>query len=224
MRKTLPLVLATMIALAFMVAPSLSRLAFLVDLPPARDPTDLAFAEHRTTGLLHVIPGLVMLALMPVQASASLRRRWPAAHRALGRIFVAMGVLVSLTAVVMNLSFPVVGGLLKVTVIYAMGLAEVTALALGVWAIRRRDVAAHRRWMVRAMGIGLSGGTAGLFVVPFYAAGSLTDLVVGAGRWLGFLTTVVAVEMWLSTSDDGLRRASGQRAEGREPRIVERPC
>jgi hypothetical protein len=97
----------------------------------------------------------------------------------------------------MNIRFPVVGGLLKLTVIYAMCIAQLGTLALGVRAIRRRDVSGHRKWMVRAMGVALSGGSAGVFVVPFYLMGEVTDLVVGVGRWLGFLGTVVVVEWWL---------------------------
>lgn len=191
---------AVLIALLFLVAPSLARLAFLVDPPVSSNPTDMAFALHRPTGLLHIVPGLVMVALMPIQASRRLRQRWPALHRWSGRLFVLVGLSLCASAVVMNIRFPVVGGLLKQTVIYTMCVAQLATMALGMRAIRRRDVSGHREWMVRAMGVALSSGSAGVFVVPFYLAGELTDLVVGVGRWLGFLGTVAAVEGWLRSS------------------------
>jgi hypothetical protein len=196
LRKLAP-ALAALIALAFLVLPSIARFVFLLDPPAGGEPTDLAFAEHRLTGFLHVVPGLLMVLLMPLQMSARVRLKWPALHRWSGRVFVLTGLLLSITGVVMNMLFPVVGGLLKVTVIYVMCIAEVATLALGMRAIWRRDVAAHRRWMVRAMGVALAAGTAGVFVVPFYAAGAMSDTVVGVGRWLGFLTTMIAVELWL---------------------------
>ena len=188
---------ATLIAVLFIVGPALARLAFLFDPPVSANPTDMAFALHRPTGLLHILPGLVMVALMPIQASRRLRQRWPALHRWSGRVFILVGLSLCASAVVMNIRFPVVGGLLKLTVIYTMCVAQLATLALGVRAIRRRDVSGHRKWMVRAMGVALSGGSAGVFVVPFYLMGEVTDLVVGVGRWLGFLGTVVVVEWWL---------------------------
>lgn len=200
--RTLPLVSAALIALVFLVAPSLVRLGFLIDPPAVTEPTDVAFSEHRAVGFLHVVPGLAMVALMPVQASATVRRRWPTWHRASGWLFILMSVAVCVTAWVMNMSFPVVGGWLKLSVIDVMIVAELAALGLGIRAILRRDVPAHRRWMVRAIGVVLASGSAGIFVVPFYAAGMLedgriADIVVGVGRWLGFLCTVIGVELWL---------------------------
>jgi len=200
MSRTLPLVAVALVALIFLVAPSIARLAFLMDPPAATEhtePTDVAFADHRATGLLHIVPGLVMVALWPVQLSGRIRRRWPALHRVCGRIVVLAGVLVCGTALWMNVVFPVVGGWAKLTVISAMSVAELLALTLAMRAIWVRDVARHRRWMIRAIGVALSAGSAGLFVVPFYAAGAMSDTVVGVGRWLGFLTTMFAVELWL---------------------------
>jgi len=202
---------AVFVALTFLVAPSLSRLVFLLHPPLPADPTDAAFVAHRPTGLLHVVPGLVMVALMPVQGSARMRRRWPALHRWSGRVFVLAGLTVSVTAAVMNVVFPVVGGMPKLTVIGAMCVAQVATLALGLRAIWRRDVAGHRRWMVRAMGVTLSAGGAGLFAVPLFAAGLHADVVVGVGRWLGFIATLAAVEWWHRTGDGAgswARRAS----------------
>ena len=212
---------AALIPVLFIVVPSLARLAFLLNPPVSMNPTDMAFALHRPTGLLHILPGLVMVALMPIQASRRLRQRWPALHRWSGRVFVLVGLSLCASAVVMNIRFPVVGGLLKQSVIYAMCVAQLATKALGMRAIRRRDVSGHRKWMVRAMGVALSGGSAGVFVVPIYVMGEVTDLVVGVGRWMGFLGTVVVVEWWLrfdgpGPGETGNRGGTNhQRADGR---------
>ena len=221
MTRRVAVAAAVLIALLFIVAPSFARLAFLLDPPMSANPTDIAFALHRPTGFLHIVPGLVMVALMPIQASRRLRQRWPAIHRWSGRLFVLLGLSLCASAVVMNILFPVVGGRLKLTVIYAMCVAQLATMAMGIRAIRRRDVSGHRKWMLRAMGVAFSGGTAGIFVVPFYLMGEVTDLVVGVGRWLGFLGAAAAVEWWLrsgeprrgeSTRDDGGTHA--QRIDG----------
>lgn len=202
-RKRALRAVAVFVAITFLVLPSLSRLVFLAHPVLPTDPTDAAFLAHRPTGFVHVVAGLAMLALMPLQLSARVRQRWPALHRWSGRTFVLVGLAVSGTAAVMNVVFPVVGGTLKVTVIGAMCVAQVATLALGLRAIRARDVARHRRGMVRAMGVALSAGSAGLFAVPLFAVGLHTDVVVGVGRWLGFIATLVAVEWWLRSRPTG---------------------
>lgn len=202
-RKRALRAVAVFVAITFLALPSLARLVFLIQAPLPADPTDAAFLAHRPTGFLHVAAGLVMLTLMPLQVSAKVRQRWPALHRWSGRLFVLVGLAVSVTAAVMNVVFPVVGGTLKVTVIGAMCVAQVVTLALGLRAIRAGDVARHRRWMLRAMGVSLAAGSAGLFAVPLFAMGLHADVVVGVGRWLGFIATLVAVEWWLRPRPTG---------------------
>ena len=93
-----------------------------------------------------------------------------------------------------------------------MCVAQVVTLALGLRAIWRRDVAGHRRWMVRAMGVALSAGSAGLFAAPLFLAGLHVDVVVGVGRWLGFVATLAAVEWWLREGDGAGGRRETVRA------------
>lgn len=198
---------AALIALLFLVAPSIIRLGFLIEPTASTVPTDLAFAANRGLGFLHILPGLLMVALTPVQLSDRVRRRWPVVHRVSGWLFVLTGVALSVTGAVLNVEFPVVGGWLKLSVIWVMCVALVVTLALALLAIRRRDVAVHRRWMLRAMGVALSGGTAGIFAGPLFVMnGTVSDLMVGVSRWLGLLITVAAVEVFLRV-DPGLRRS-----------------
>jgi hypothetical protein len=51
------------------------------------------------------------------------------------------------------------GGTLLWTVRLVVGSAMATAIVLGFTAIRRRDIAAHRAWMIRAYALGLGAGT-----------------------------------------------------------------
>lgn len=190
--------LAALIALLFLVAPSIVRLGFLLEPTASTAPTDLAFATNRGLGFLHILPGLLMVVLAPVQLSDALRRRSPLVHRVSGWAFVLTGLALSTTGAVMNVQFPVVGGWLKLSVIWVMCVALVVTLGLALLALRRRDVAGHRRWMLRAVGIALSGGTAGIFAGPLFVMnGTVSDLMVGVSRWLGFLITVGLVEVFL---------------------------
>lgn len=205
MRRAGPVV-AVGVAVAFLVVPSVVRLVFLWGDAASGDATDAAFRAHPMTGVWHIVPGLGMVALAALQLSARVRARWPALHRWGGRLFVLAALSVCVTAVRMNVLFPVVGGALKLSVIYTMAAAQVVTLALGLRAMLRREVAAHRRWMLRATGVMLSGGGAGVFAVPMFAAGWPVDRVTGVARWLGFVATMAAVELWLRAGGATARR------------------
>ncbi len=87
----------------------------------------------------------------------------------------------------------------------------VACLVLGFTAIRRRDIAAHRAWMVRAYAIGLAAGTqaftAGISGAVFGAGELRDDLAKGAG-WVINL----AVAEWV------IRRPATGSGRGRAPR------
>ena len=51
------------------------------------------------------------------------------------------------------------GGVLLWTIRLLVGSTMAAAIVLGFTAIRRRDIAAHRAWMIRAYALGLGAGT-----------------------------------------------------------------
>lgn len=182
-----------------LVASSADRLWFLGAAPPAQSPTDAAFLAHPALGALHVIAGLIMILLGPLQLVASLRRRRPALHRWAGRAFVVSGLATGATGIVMNVVFPPVGGAPRVAVIYVMSVGMIAAIMVGLRAIVRGDVATHRAWMTRALGIALSAGTTGFLLVPWFLLyGPASDVVLGLSRWLGLALTMLVVEIVLA--------------------------
>ena len=85
-------------------------------------------------------------------------RTW---HRRAGRLVTAAGLAVAGSALWLTLFYhaqPGTGNLLYVLRL-VFGSAMAASLLLGVTAIRRRDIAAHRAWMIRAYAIGLAAGT-----------------------------------------------------------------
>ncbi|WP_433064752.1 DUF2306 domain-containing protein [Dactylosporangium sp. CS-033363] len=116
-----------------------------------------------------------------------LRRTHPAWHRRAGRVLAAAGLLVAGSALWMTILYtakPGTGALLFALRL-VFGTAMAASLVLGLAAIRRGDVAAHRAWMTRAYAIGLAAGTqaftegfAGALLGPGVLVG---DLAKGAG-------------------------------------------
>ncbi len=115
------------------------------------------------------------------------RSEHPAWHRRAGRVLVLGGLLVALSAIWMTLlhqSQPGTGGLLHLLrLIFASALAA--CLVLGVTAVRRRDIQAHRAWMIRAYAIGLAAGTQVFTTALGTILGTgvlAADLAKGAGQ------------------------------------------
>jgi uncharacterized membrane protein len=128
---------------------------------PAVVPADHRFVDFPLPLVLHIV-GAAMYALVGIlQFVPRFRRRHLAWHRRAGRVLVVAGLLVAISAVWMTLFYepkPGTGHLLYVLRL-VFGSAMAGCLVLGFAAARRRDIASHRAWMIRAYAIGLAAGT-----------------------------------------------------------------
>lgn len=111
--------------------------------------------------VVHIACALPYAVLGAFQFSSPLRRRHPRWHRSTGRIAVALGLAVALSALWMALFYPRQPGTseLAVALRLAFGSAMGAAIVLGFAAIRHGDVARHRAWMTRAYAIAMAAGT-----------------------------------------------------------------
>lgn len=175
--------------LALAAIPVLAGTARLVQVlgGPELIPTDPRFAASPVPVVVHVAAAVGYAVLGAFQFSAGLRRRHPGWHRRAGRVLVALGLTVALSALWMTMVLPRKDGtgdlLYLFRLLFGSGMA--VCLVLGLTAIRGRDVARHRAWMTRAYALALGAGTQA-FTVGFGEAllGSgvvRTDLMMGAG-------------------------------------------
>lgn len=141
---------------------------------------------------LPVVAHIVCVSLYSVpgafQFAADFRRRRPGLHRAAGWLLIPCGLGAAITGLWMTLFYPRPpgDGDLLTGFRLVFGTAMVMSILLGVAAIRRRDVARHRAWMMRGYAIGLGAGTQVLTHLPWFlffgAPGEFTRaLLVGAG-------------------------------------------
>jgi len=124
-------------------------------------PANARFFASPLPVVVHIVSVSVYALLSPFQFASGFRRRRPAWHRATGRLLVACGLLVGLSALWMTLFYPGANG--TSALLYALrllfGSAMVGSIVLGVAAILRGDVMRHRAWMTRGYAIGLGAGT-----------------------------------------------------------------
>jgi uncharacterized membrane protein len=128
---------------------------------PQLIPADGRFSAAPLPVVLHIVSAAVFAILGAFQFTASIRRRWPGWHRAAGRLLVACGLLVGVSALWSTVSYsrPTGGGELLYALRLLFGSAMVVSIVIAFAAIRRGDVTRHRAWMMRAYAIGLGAGT-----------------------------------------------------------------
>lgn len=122
-------------------------------------------AEYPTITRLHVIPGLVYLALAPLQFLSPIRNRYPAYHRWSGRLLAMLGLILGGAALFIGLVVPF-SGLPEQIVVAVFGTLFLISIIKGFQYARYREFAAHREWMLRAFAIGLSIVTMRLIFIP----------------------------------------------------------
>src|SRR3954468_21239465 len=160
---------------------------------------DAAFADKRALTLIHIVPALIFVILVPFQFSRSFRNRHLRAHRWMGRTVMALGLVIGLSALPM--SRDPIGGALEVSAILFFDAFFLLALTKAFLHIRRAEVALHREWVIRAMSIALGVATVRPIMGVFFATSTLTSLAprdfFGIAFWTGFTLTYTAGELWI---------------------------
>ena len=181
---------AALVALsAIPLAAGTLRLVQLAGGPPLM-PADARFGTFPLALVLHIVGAATYALVGAFQFVPRFRRRHRTWHRRAGRVLTGAGLLVAGSALWMTLAYPPQPGtgdllyLLRLT----FGSAMAACLILGLTAVRRRDIPAHRAWMIRAYAIGLAAGT------QVFTEG--LDAVVGGdlARGAGWLINLAVAE------------------------------
>lgn len=150
----------------------------------------------------HVIAGAIYLMCGLAQFFQPLRSRWPAVHRATGRVAILSGVVAGVTALAVTVIFPFHGP----AALYLVGpfaLFFLFALVLALTKAREGNYAAHREWMIRAFAIGTGIATMRLIFVPtFLLLGEVSD---ARARPLSLFSFVTAFLIHLAVAEAWIR-------------------
>jgi hypothetical protein len=149
---------------------------------------------------VHIGGAMVYAVLGAFQFSTALRRRWPIWHRVAGRFAFGAGLLVALSALWLTFGYATMsaGGVLLAVFRVIVGSAMALSLIFGLSAILRRDLARHRKCMIRAYALGLGAATQMIVLV-------IGEIAIGAPlgdmlrAWLmGLAWSInVAVAEWI---------------------------
>jgi uncharacterized membrane protein len=148
------------------------------------------FFDSPAPVLLHIVGAITYSVLGAFQFAPGLRRRRPAWHRMAGRLLVPAGLTVALSGLWMTLFYPKPAGdgALLTFLRLVFGSAMAISIVLGLAAIRRRDIARHRAWMIRGYAIGLGAGTQAFTHLPWMLLvgqpGEVPRALLMAAGWL----------------------------------------
>jgi uncharacterized membrane protein YozB (DUF420 family) len=166
---------------------------------PSVTPANARFVALPAPVIAHIVTASLYCVLGPLQFIPSFRRGSPRWHRVAGRVLVLCGLVAGLAGLWMTLFYPDApgDGALLTGLRLVFGSAMVASIALGLAAILRRDVAAHRAWMIRGYAIGQGAGTQAFLGVLWLAVGdgpfgTARALMLGAGWMIN-----VAIAEWL---------------------------
>jgi uncharacterized membrane protein len=149
---------------------------------------------------IHFVPALLFVVILPFQLWPGSRRRYPRLHRIAGRMAAVAGVLFSVSGLVLPFVMPArpFGERAFMTTFACL---FPVLLGCGVVAARRRDFAAHRRWMLRVTAGALGPLTQRVILPVFLTAGvdsmpRFWDLFV-TSAWFAAGVNFVIVEWWI---------------------------
>ena len=172
---------------------------------------DAGFARHAVLTFVHILPGGLFLALAPLQFLRSIRQKHLQFHRWSGRALVVCGVIVGVSALIMSYRMNI-GGANETAATTLFAIVFLICLTKAYLFIRRKEVARHREWMIRAYGVGLGVATTRPVVGMFFAFRRMTPHeFFGIAFWLGFTITFIAAEAWVDYTryHGGLRDSGG---------------
>jgi len=160
------------------------------------DPYALFFVQQRLITFAHILPGLLFMVLGPLQFVKRIRARHIGFHRWSGRVLLISVALIGFSALKMGTR--AFGGPNETAATYFFASIFLFAFAKALFHIRRREIAAHREWMIRGFSIGLGIVTIRPVVGMFIAFSNMNqEEILGIAFWIGFSLHLLAAEIWI---------------------------
>ena len=144
----------------------------------------------------HVVPGVVFLILAPFQFSTAFRAKYLGLHRMIGRVFVVNALVLSATGLLLAWVMPF-GGRPESILNTVAFMGIILCIGLALFYVRKRNIAAHREWMIRVFALATGIVTMRLVLsltFPYFDSARTAFWI--AQLW-GFLINIAAGELWI---------------------------
>jgi uncharacterized membrane protein len=153
-----------------------------------------SFEQRPWAITLHALGGSLVLAAGLLQLQPAVRRRAPAVHRLVGWLYVAAALLAGSAGI--HLAAHAVGGWTTHLGFGVLGAATLGTTAHATRLAVRRELPAHRRWMVRSYALVCAAVTLRL-ELPLLSAAFGPTLGYQLVSWLCWLPNALWAEWWI---------------------------
>ncbi len=151
----------------------------------------------------HILGGPLALALGPLQLSGWVRKRWPALHRWSGRLYGVAVLIAGLAGLTLAPTSDATG--FARTGFMVLAVLWISSTGIGISYAMRGDLARHRWWMERSLGLTFAAITLRVIMAPLMAMGWTVPETYNITAWGAWILNLVVLEVWQ-------RRGSLQRA------------
>ncbi len=157
------------------------------------------YIDHPWTTAIHMISGIGFVLLAPLQFVAAIRNRYRTFHRSLGRVLLIFAFVAGVYGLVSVVTFPAYGGVTTEAAGWFFGPLFLFAIVRAFQQIRRKNVAAHREWMIRAFALGLGVGMQRIAIGFWQVFSDYTiEEIFGVSLWIGFAINLCIAEYWIN--------------------------
>ena len=148
---------------------------------------------------MHVIGSGLALLIGGFQFSRTLRRKYLNAHRWLGRIYLLMILIGGAGSFL--LAPQAAGGLVAKIGFFLLAVLWWFSAYQAYRAVRQRDIAAHRAWMLRNFALTFAAVTLRIQLGALSAAGVPFEEAYPVVAWLSWVPNLVLIEWYLALSE-----------------------
>jgi hypothetical protein len=163
------------------------------------------FEENRIFIYTHIFGSLVALMIGPLQFSTNLRLKHIQFHRWSGRVYLFVGVLFGGVAGFI-MAQHTSSGLVSRVGFTSSAVVWIFTGSMALYSILKRDVDAHRRWMVRNFSLTFSAVTLRIYLAIFMASGVPFAEFYPLLAWLSWVPNILLAEWAFNTHNKASHR------------------
>jgi uncharacterized membrane protein len=153
----------------------------------------------RTAFYIHITGGMLAIITGPWQFLRIIRRRYRRVHRTLGKIYLG-SILFLAGPSGQFMAFYAEGGIFSTFGFLIMSFLWLWTTWMAYTTIRKRDIAAHRDWMIRSFALTLAAVTLRTWVpLASYYLNMDQDFVVESSAWVSWIPNLIVAEVLIRT-------------------------
>ena len=154
-------------------------------------------AVWRPTFYIHVISGMAVILVGPIQFLPQIRQKSIKLHKLLGKIF-AYGILLFAAPTGIIMAFYAEGGTSSTIAFLVMGGLWFTTTIMAIIKVKKKNISGHQKWMYRSFALSFASVTLRNLVPVFSFTTPLSELeIILSIAWLSWIINLVISELFI---------------------------